>query len=94
MTKFTVLLCALSISGGVAFAQETGKKVHSEMKMPAMTAEQRQKMAEAHDKMASCLRSEKPMNECHEDMMKSCHENMGKEGCPMMSGKGAEAHKH
>jgi len=46
--------------------------------------EMRAKMASAHERMAACLRSERPMAECRSDMTKSCHEVMGERGCPMM----------
>ena len=52
-------------------------------KMPELTKEERTKRADMMDKMAECLRSEKPMSECHEQMKKDCP--MAKEGhCPMM----------
>jgi hypothetical protein len=50
---------------------------------PEMTAEQRTKMAEAHEKMAACLRSDRPVGDCHSEMMKSCQETMGAGHCPM-----------
>ena len=49
-----------------------------------MTPEQRQTMAAAHEKMAACLRSDRPLSECRNEMMQACHKMMGKEGCPMM----------
>lgn len=45
--------------------------------MMEVTTEQRETMAARHEKLASCLRSGKPMNDCHEEMM-------GVEDCPMM----------
>ncbi len=51
---------------------------------PKLTPEQRQKMAEAHEKMAACLKSDKPIEQCREEMMKACQDNLGKDGCPMM----------
>ncbi len=59
-------------------------------KMPELTKEERvkradlmDKMADMHKKMAECLRSDKPMSECHEQMKKECP--MAKEDhCPMM----------
>lgn len=51
------------------------------------TAEERESMAAMHEKMAQCLRSEKSIRECHEDMEKSCKENMGGRGCMMGHGK-------
>lgn len=49
-----------------------------------MSKEDRQKMAEMHTKMATCLQSDKPMSDCQGEMMKACKGMMGKEGCPMM----------
>lgn len=49
----------------------------------AVTKEQRQKMAQMHEKMAKCLRSDRPFSECHDEMRKGC-KDMGKDGCPMM----------
>lgn len=46
--------------------------------------EQRQKMAELHEKMASCLRSDRAFPECRQEMMNGCKTTMGQEGCPMM----------
>jgi len=51
---------------------------------PEHSREMRAKMASAHERMAACLRSDKPMAECRGEMMKSCHEIMGERGCPMM----------
>jgi hypothetical protein len=77
MRKLGMLLgLALSLSGA-AFAQGKGP--------PQMTAEQRAKMATAHEQMAACLRTERPVAECHDELMKSCQEAMGT-SCPMMGG--------
>jgi len=91
MNKFTLFLCVMSLSGNVAFGADSESKA-SHKKMPPLTTEQRQKMADAHEKMAVCLRSDKPLNECQEEMMKACKKNMGKSGCSMMGGKGMEMH--
>jgi hypothetical protein len=48
------------------------------------TADQRQKMAEIHQKMADCLRSDRPLAECRSEMAKACHDTLGASGCPMM----------
>lgn len=71
------LLCAFSL-------QSSADDMTSDKnEMPKMTKEQREKMATLHDKMAACLRSEKAMSDCHQEMKKSCTE-MGEESCPMM----------
>lgn len=46
--------------------------------------EAREKMAAFHEQLAACLRSDKPIAECHKEAMKHRHEMMSKEGCPMM----------
>ena len=48
--------------------------------------EMREKMATFHERMAACLRSDKPIADCHTEMMKNAREVMGKDGCPMMKG--------
>jgi hypothetical protein len=61
----------------------------------APTAEQRQKMAEIHQKMADCLRSDRPIEECRSEMATACHDSLGADQCPMM-GKhgGGMMHSH
>jgi len=48
----------------------------------APTAAQRQKMADIHQKMAECLRSDRPIEDCHKEMATACRETPG--ACPMM----------
>ncbi|MGB8692642.1 MAG: hypothetical protein WCD08_03960 [Steroidobacteraceae bacterium] len=45
------------------------------MDRPPPSKEMRAKMASAHEQMAACLRSDRPMAECHDEMMKQ-HEMM------------------
>ena len=64
----------------------------------APTREMRAQMATVHEQMATCLRSEKPVSDCHAEMMKSCEAispagkgcQMGKGG--MGPGKGMGSH--
>lgn len=79
---FTAVLLAFSSSVFAADAPSASTKA---MKGP--TKEQRQKMAEMHEKMATCLKSDRTIDECRTEMMKGCDEAFGKDGCPMM-GKG------
>ncbi len=46
--------------------------------------EVRAKMANLHEEMAACLRSEKSLSDCHSEMRKGCQQLMGDSGCPMM----------
>jgi hypothetical protein len=64
------------VASGVALAQSPAPADPS--------AEQRQKMAEIHRKMADCLVSERPIAECRAEMHASCQSMMGADGCPMM----------
>jgi hypothetical protein len=50
--------------------------------------DQRDTMAQAHEKMAACLRSDRPIEDCRQDMMQACHDTMGAQGCGMMMGQG------
>ena len=74
--------------GSVTFAADSEKaqpKDDTTEKMERkhkMTREERNKMANAHKKMADCLLSERPMKECHTEMESACHEAMGS-NCPM-----------
>lgn len=52
--------------------------------MQAPSKEMRDKMAAMHEKMAACLRSEKPFADCRSEMHQSCQATMGERGCPMM----------
>lgn len=64
----------------------------------APSKETREKMASLHEQMAACLRSDKPIADCHSQMMKSCQDAMGEKGCRMMGhgmmGGGSGKHDH
>ncbi len=61
---------ALLWSAGAALAADPGTSTR-----PPPSKEQREKMAEAHEKIAACLRSDKPIEECHAEM-KQMHDSM------------------
>jgi hypothetical protein len=44
----------------------------------------RDKLATLHEQLANCLRSDKPIAQCHTEMMKSCQDMFGAQGCPML----------
>lgn len=92
MNKLIVIMSIFSaLSIGSVFAQTPTPSASSEKGGWNLTPEQRENMAKMHEDMAKCLRSTKPMKECHEEMKKSC-ESMGKD-CPMMEhGKGMHHH--
>lgn len=46
--------------------------------------EMREKMASAHDAMAACLRSDKSLADCRNEMQTKCKQLHGEQGCPMM----------
>ncbi len=51
---------------------------------PEPSKELRAKMAAAHEQMAACLRTDRAMSDCRNEMMKECHQLMGEHACPMM----------
>lgn len=71
---------------GAAFATEMPRANPEEP-----SKETRQKMAAAHDAMAACLRSDKSLVECRNEMQTSCKQVHGEQGCPMM---GMGMHEH
>jgi hypothetical protein len=89
--KSTLILGSmLSLSLSLA---ATAKETHpSKKEMPMMTHEQRLKMANAHQQMADCLKSDKPLSECHEQMKKTCSEATDKGACMGMGMMGAHHH--
>jgi hypothetical protein len=90
MKRLGALLGSLAMLGGYALAQE---KAATSTNAPQMTADQRSKMAEAHEKVAACLRSNRPLSECHDEMMKLHESGCCGGDCPMMHGKGMK-HGH
>jgi hypothetical protein len=84
--KFTInaLMLSLILSSATAFSVDKMMK-HSKMK--ELTPDQRLQMATSHETMATCLRTEKSMDFCREEMMKSCKDTMGKDSCGYMMGK-------
>lgn len=64
-------------AAGAAFAAE-------EPPAQVPSKEMRDRMAAMHEKMATCLRSEKPFADCRSEMQQHCKTMMGEEDCPMM----------
>lgn len=67
--------CLLSLS---AYAAD--KAPPAAAKAPEWTTEQRESMAKSHEQMAACLRSDKAVNACHEEMMTACKSNSSCQG--------------
>ncbi len=86
MFQHWILTAALSAfiwtTGSTSWAAETEKNPPPKS---GPSQEKRIRMAESMEKMAACLRSEKTMETCHEEMKAHCHES--EDACPMM-GKG------
>lgn len=80
MKKLLPLFALLALCGSAQAAEDT-----TMMKHPPVSKEMREKMAAQHEQMAACLRTDKDMMECHQEMQKSCSETMG-DSCPMMKG--------
>jgi hypothetical protein len=72
MTRATIMAC------GIALLSIAGASLAAEpepMDRPPPSKEMRAKMASAHEQLAACLRSDRPIDECHDEMMKQ-HEMM------------------
>ncbi len=55
-----------------------GAAKEESLKMSSPTPEMREEMAKSHEKMALCLRSDKPMKDCHKEMHKGSQHSAGK----------------
>lgn len=77
-TKSAFVLIALvaALLGSVLAAEPSGENT-------GLSKEQRAQMAAVHEKMAACLRSDRPLEECRDEMHASCVGLFGDEGCPM-----------
>lgn len=83
MKQIFLISCAVLAFGSVGAAAEHD---HSSAAMthPEMTKDQRAQMATVHEQMAACLRSDKTMSACHDEMKTACSAKNGENGCPMM----------
>ncbi len=79
--SLAICAIALVIGAGAAFAQDTPAPIHA-----APTKEMREKLAVLHDQMGICLRSDKAVATCIEEMRQACHDTIGEKDCPMMMG--------
>lgn len=75
-----------------AFADHHEKSGKSEKAEPSPEA--RAKMADAHQKMAECLRSTRPIKECRAEMHKTCEAMHGEGGCSMGHHAEGAGHAH
>lgn len=78
-TIFVIMTMLFFTFSELSFAQQSTDK----SKRVEVSKDARQKMAEMHQQMADCLKSDKSFAECHKGMMANCP--MMKDGnCPMM----------
>jgi hypothetical protein len=82
-----VISLAFILSGASGFAAETEKKPEDKH---SMTQEKRNQMADSMEKMAACMRSDKPMETCHDEMRQRCQDS--EDSCPMMGKMGKGMH--
>jgi hypothetical protein len=78
MMKIRRLNMTRAVACGLALLSVTGASLAAEPEhtdRPAPSGEMRAKMASAHEQFAACLRSDRPISGCHEEMMKQ-HEMM------------------
>ena len=82
MKKIFILLGAV-LFGSSLFAANSGPVVN--YKKPSdPTTKERQYLASFHDKMATCLRSDRPFSDCHKEIVNNCMNGFGKNRCLSM----------
>lgn len=88
--KTIMLLALLTLThlASPAFAAADSSKAADKSAM-SMTPSKgdREKMAVAHEQMATCLRSDQEFKQCHEELHKKCESMMGNSCSEMEMGK-------
>lgn len=88
--KTLILLVAIAIANFVIPTWAADPIATHDMSKMAMnlSTDDRNKMAAAHEQMATCLKSDQDFKQCHDALKKECRSIMG-ESCPGMEmGKG------
>lgn len=86
MKKLVLLATAfLCVAGTQVLAADSDSKTKNEA---IVNKETREQMAANHDKMAQCLRSDKSLEICRDEMHAECENMPGEYGCMMMNRKG------
>lgn len=81
MKKYIITLSmALAFSTGT-LAAESSQAQKGSQAVPSK--ESREQMAQAHDKMAMCLRSDVSVQDCHQQMREQCQDMKDDGGCMM-----------
>ncbi len=75
---------AFSAAATIALAADPATTSAKPAAKAAPSKETRESMAVLHEQMAACLRSDKPIAECRDEMRKACHEKLSDHDCPMM----------
>jgi hypothetical protein len=83
MKQILIFAVGAMLSFGAYAADKPATQKPQSGKKTEWTKEQRETMAKNHETMAACLRSDKPVSECHDEMMKHCTDA---DACPMMMG--------
>lgn len=90
--KSLLVLLSLVFVSPVISQAAPSEKGKAGMTMEEPSKEARAKMIAMHEKMAVCLKSDRKMSDCHQQMMSSCP--MMKDGkCPMMMEHGHDMKK-
>lgn len=85
--KSVIIFVALLMSAGT-FAADAPKKAEGKQAADEPSTELREKMAASHERLALCLRSDKKIEECHNEMREQCQDANEGYGCFMMGRKG------
>lgn len=89
--SFLVLMSLAFVTPSLSEAAPSAKG-KAAMTMEEPSKEARAKMVTMHEQMAACLKSDKKISDCHQQMMNSCP--MMKDGkCPMMMHHGHDMKK-
>lgn len=80
MKRMMIVVASVMLSFCAHAADKPATQKPQAGKAAEWTKEQRETMAKNHESMAACLRSDKSIADCHDEMMKNCKDS---DTCPM-----------
>jgi hypothetical protein len=83
MKRILIFCTGVMLSLGAYAADKPATQKPQAGKTTEWTKDQRESMAKNHEAFAACLRSDKAVSECHDEMMMHCKDS---DACPMMTG--------
>ncbi len=90
--KSAALALILSLSLPTIVMAQTKNKASSSQMQTEQSPEMKKNMADMYQKMADCMKTDKSMDDCHQEVMKDCPVAKETGSCPLMDGMNGKMH--